>query len=1110
MSSVFLGNTGGETDLDDGTADIFVNSVKVSDLQPNLPVKTTPTKGLTSSLLNISDTANLQSALDNKTTLNFNHTTTPTIPPAGQITVYSKSDDKLYKLNSAGVESEIGSGGGGVQSKWKFNSAVSGNPASEYLRFDNATPASVLEIVMNTTDSNSIDQRPLLQTLARGDQLYLCNSDATNCKLYNIENNVDNTTFFDLTVALEAENAAANFTNDEVLTVVFYINQNPFDQSLNTNDSVEFNNLTITNLTKTNDIIPNVADASYIGSVNSEYKSIFLSEDVNAKGDVNCTAANIASQIGGSPPVLTMTHTGQSAFSSNHEIAFKDNTGSTVGSVSRVFGEMKVQNTGGSLGLVAPAMTIDSSVVQPVASNTTDLGTSAFKYRDLYLAGSAKVATVNVEGNTPTITLKDADSQATSANLSVLMTSNSNAECAKIQYNGAGDELLVRNVGSNNLRLETPQDILLSAPALKPDLTNNTDLGSTTAMFKNLYLSQDILCRNTNLLGTAPRMIMKDTNSPKETADIGIIMTDNVGFGQVCATILYQGASDQLLISNGGANDIRLDTPRDVIVDSTAVRPSLTNTTDLGTSSTKFKDIYAFGTANVDGLINTGALVCQQAGTPIVTLQDTASASASARHILQFTDNGLNPCADLKYDLGSLTLRNHGLGDMTLQSNADIVFGASVVKPANTGLIDLGSSSAKYKDAYLSGDALIDTSVKTPLIQDDTETVKLSLTTGLGSPILYPTAPATNFSSAAGTVTYSATQTIVANQPWRAFDQNKINSFWNGAVGRYSTVVNNGAYLGSVSTNGYLGEWISIEFPSQPTTNIESYRLYPAPYTTGLPGRQQPVSWKIFSSTDGITWTERDEQVNVSWVEAATPLFQEFTMTTPSNDQHWRMAVSRVKPNGGGSGLVQIMELEFYALGAPISTITATTDLMTLTGDLELAGTMNTLTPIGGKYSQTGGNATVANTTTQTSLVNSGAGTLVFQPSEWTAGATYHVKMSGTIDDDGKNEEVEIALQLGGATIHTTTFIDLDDIKGTFAWELEVDICYRGSNTFFTNSQFTYMKDANAGGYKGWAQSQSASITVSVPVTLSATAQWSNAIITNSLVCQMFYVTKVY
>ena len=120
------------------------------------------------------------------------------------------------------------------------------------------------------------------------------------------------------------------------------------------------------------------------------------------------------------------------------------------------------------------------------------------------------------------------------------------------------------------------------------------------------------------------------------------------------------------------------------------------------------------------------------------------------------------------------------------------------------------------------------------------------------------------------------------------------------------------------------------------------------------------------------------------------------------------------------------------------------------------------------------------------------------------------MKMSGTIDDDGKNEEVEIALQLGGATIHTTTFIDLDDIKGTFAWELEVDIAYRGSNTFFTNSQFTYMKDVNAGGYKGWAQSQSASITVSVPVTLSATAQWSNAIITNSLVCQMFYVTKVY
>lgn len=39
--------------------------------------------------------------------------TQPANPSAGYVKIYAKSDDKIYKLTSAGVESEIGSGGGG-------------------------------------------------------------------------------------------------------------------------------------------------------------------------------------------------------------------------------------------------------------------------------------------------------------------------------------------------------------------------------------------------------------------------------------------------------------------------------------------------------------------------------------------------------------------------------------------------------------------------------------------------------------------------------------------------------------------------------------------------------------------------------------------------------------------------------------------------------------------------------------------------------------------------------------------------------------------------------------------------------------------------------------
>jgi hypothetical protein len=87
----------------------------------------------------------------------------------------------------------------------------------------------------------------------------------------------------------------------------------------------------------------------------------------------------------------------------------------------------------------------------------------------------------------------------------------------------------------------------------------------------------------------------------------------------------------------------------------------------------------------------------------------------------------------------------------------------------------------------------------------------------------------------------------------------------------------------------------------------------------------------------------------------------------------------------------------------------------------------------------------------------------------------------------------------------------LDDIKGQYAWELECDILYRSGSDFETNSQFTYMKDINgAGNYKGWAQTQTASLTITTPLTLTATAQWTNALVANILTVRMFYVTKVY
>lgn len=45
--------------------------------------------------------------------LQFTEISTPSNPSAGSLKVYAKTDDKVYKLNSSGTETEIGAGGGG-------------------------------------------------------------------------------------------------------------------------------------------------------------------------------------------------------------------------------------------------------------------------------------------------------------------------------------------------------------------------------------------------------------------------------------------------------------------------------------------------------------------------------------------------------------------------------------------------------------------------------------------------------------------------------------------------------------------------------------------------------------------------------------------------------------------------------------------------------------------------------------------------------------------------------------------------------------------------------------------------------------------------------------
>ena len=139
MSNKFLtGKTGG---LDDGTADIYVNSIRVNNIAGSQNVKTDSIGGLVEGDVSIADVDGLQANLDTKldnTIAKFKTQATPGIPPVGELRVYKKSDNRLYQLDSNGLENIFAIGAGG------------GNPFNQNL---NTTDSPIFDSLNLTTNS---------------------------------------------------------------------------------------------------------------------------------------------------------------------------------------------------------------------------------------------------------------------------------------------------------------------------------------------------------------------------------------------------------------------------------------------------------------------------------------------------------------------------------------------------------------------------------------------------------------------------------------------------------------------------------------------------------------------------------------------------------------------------------------------------------------------------------------------------------------------------------------------------------------------------------------------------------------------------------------------
>ncbi len=217
--------------------DVVISSLTVSNLLANEPIKTNGLKTLISTKLDISDTSDLQTELDTKDKLDFTFQNSVPNAPVGEVRLYSKSDKKLYIKDEIGIESALQTEVIGNKSTWKFSSDISGVPSSGFLRFNDTVPVNVSEIEINQTNFNGTNQRPLLQTLKSGDQIYVCDN-TENCKLFNIISDpIDNTISFSYNVVLESENNTSNYTNNQFVKITLILQadtlQSVYDNSIN-------------------------------------------------------------------------------------------------------------------------------------------------------------------------------------------------------------------------------------------------------------------------------------------------------------------------------------------------------------------------------------------------------------------------------------------------------------------------------------------------------------------------------------------------------------------------------------------------------------------------------------------------------------------------------------------------------------------------------------------------------------------------------------------------------------------------------------------------------------------------------------------------------------
>ena len=167
-----------------------------------------------------------------------------------------------------------------------------------------------------------------------------------------------------------------------------------------------------------------------------------------------------------------------------------------------------------------------------------------------------------------------------------------------------------------------------------------------------------------------------------------------------------------------------------------------------------------------------------------------------------------------------------------------------------------------------------------------------------------------------------------------------------------------------------------------------------------------------------------------------------------------------------------------------------------------------------GLYTQTASSTPVTNTTTETSLLDGGVGTLTVPANGFKVGDSFHAILTGYISSVN-NHTLRIRIKTDGIVLADTGVITMAGATGRH-WKLEVYFTVRtlgasGVASIATGGTFMYTKNAST-NFEGtnFSTETTTGFDTTISNTLSITAQWNQTNTGDSIYSEIFTLNKTY